>query len=221
MKRSAPLSARSIAMFGLLTAIALVLGYIESFIPITQGIPGVKLGLSNTVLLYALYVSGSAAGAWLLMVLKVVLSGLLYAGVQAMIYSFAGGILSLLVMMLIKRVPGVSIVGVSICGAVAHNVGQIVAASLVVTLPALVLLRYFGILLVCALVTGLLTGIVAKSVFKALAAGGVLKSDPTVSPAKKKKEAQKSASGQADAAEEKAPQSAQPADLSKKESDPS
>ena len=68
MKRSAPLSARSIAMFGLLTAIALVLGYIESFIPITQGIPGVKLGLSNTVLLYALYVSGSAAGAWLLMV---------------------------------------------------------------------------------------------------------------------------------------------------------
>ena len=202
-------------------AIALVLGYIESFIPITQGIPGVKLGLSNTVLLYALYVSGSAAGAWLLMVLKVVLSGLLYAGVQAMIYSFAGGILSLLVMMLIKRVPGVSIVGVSICGAVAHNVGQIVAASLVVTLPALVLLRYFGILLVCALVTGLLTGIVAKSVFKALAAGGVLKSDPTVSPAKKKKEAQKSASGQADAAEEKAPQSAQPADLPKKESDPS
>ncbi len=84
---------KSIARFSLLCAMALVLGYFERFIPVAPGIPGVKLGLANTVLLYAVYLMG-AKSAMLLMLAKVVLSGLLFAGLSGMLYSLAGGLLS-------------------------------------------------------------------------------------------------------------------------------
>ena len=80
---------KSIARFSLLCAMALVLGYIERFIPVAPGIPGVKLGLANTVLLYAVYLMG-AKSAMLLMLAKVVLSGFLFAGLSGMLYSLAG-----------------------------------------------------------------------------------------------------------------------------------
>ena len=85
------MNTRSIARFGLLTAMALMLGYFERFIPIAPGIPGIKLGLANTVLLYAVYLM-DAKSAWLLMCAKVLLSGFLFAGLSGMLYSFAGGI---------------------------------------------------------------------------------------------------------------------------------
>ena len=112
---------KRIAELGLLTAVALVLGYLESLLPIV-GIPGVKLGLANTVLLYALYLLDVKSAA-LLMVLKVGLSGLLFGGPAAMLYSFAGGLLSLAVMLLVRRLKGIGVVGVSVCGAAAHNIG--------------------------------------------------------------------------------------------------
>ena len=96
---------KSIARFSLLCAMALVLGYFERFIPVAPGIPGVKLGLANTVLLYAVYLMG-AKSAMLLMLAKVVLSGFLFAGLSGMLYSLAGGLLSLCVMLLLsRRVP--------------------------------------------------------------------------------------------------------------------
>ena len=100
-------NASAIAKLGLLTAVALVLGYVEHLLPIT-GIPGVKLGLANTVLLYALYLL-DIPSAILLMILKVGLSGLLFGGVAAMLYSFAGGVVSLLVMILARRMKGISV----------------------------------------------------------------------------------------------------------------
>ncbi|MEA5060278.1 MAG: Gx transporter family protein [Candidatus Pelethousia sp.] len=164
------MKAREIARFGILTAMALVLGYLERLLPIAPGLPGVKLGVANTVLLYALYLMGNKQTA-LLLILKVSLSGLLFGGPTALLYSFAGGILSLAGMMLVKKITSLSVMGVSICGATLHNVGQILAASLVVgPVPAF---SYLPILVLSAIMTGMLTGLIARLVFRALDAAGL------------------------------------------------
>ena len=157
-------NASAIAKLGLLTAVALVLGYVEHLLPIT-GIPGIKLGLANTVLLYALYLL-DIPSAILLMILKVGLSGLLFGGIAAMLYSFAGGVVSLIVMILARRVKGLSVVGVSVLGAAAHNIAQLAVACFVVETRAV--LAYLPVLLLSAAVTGVLTGIVARYTFRGL-----------------------------------------------------
>lgn len=158
----------TVTRLGILTAVALVLGYVEHLIPITA-IPGIKLGLANTVLLYALYLLDAKSAA-LLMLLKVGLSGILFGGVAAMLYSFAGGIVSLAAMILVKKMNGVSVIGVSICGAAAHNIGQMVVACLFVEVRAV--LAYLPVLLVAAVVTGALTGVIAKYTFRGLERSG-------------------------------------------------
>lgn len=157
-------NASAIAKLGLLTAVAIVLGYFEHLLPVS-GIPGVKLGLANTVLLYALYLV-DVPSAILLMFLKVGVSGLLFGGPAAMIYSLAGGVLSLVVMIFACKMPGFSVVGVSVLGAVAHNVGQMLIAILVVETRAI--LAYLPILLIAAAVTGTLTGLIARYAFRGL-----------------------------------------------------
>jgi len=157
-------SASTIAKLGLLTAVAIVLGYFEHLLPVS-GIPGVKLGLANTVLLYALYLL-DVPSAILLMFLKVGVSGLLFGGPAAMLYSFAGGVLSLVVMIFARKLPGFSVVGVSVLGAVAHNVGQMLVAVFVVETRAI--LAYLPILLIAAAITGTLTGLIAQYTFHGL-----------------------------------------------------
>lgn len=152
------MNAGKIARYGLLTGVMLVLGYVESLLPVV-GIPGIKLGLSNTVLLYALCLMG-AKSAVLLAVLKVLLSGFLFGSPATMLYSAAGAALSLGGMMLLERVPNVSIIGVSVAGAAFHNIGQCVVAALFVQARAV--LAYLPILLVSAVVTGFVTGVAAK-----------------------------------------------------------
>ena len=93
MRRRGRFSVERIAQCGLLTAMMLVLGFIESLLPVAAGVPGIKLGLSNGVLLFALYMM-DAPTAFVLMLLKVLLSGLLFGGVSAMMYAMAGGICS-------------------------------------------------------------------------------------------------------------------------------
>lgn len=159
------MSAKYVARFGLLTAMALVLGYVERFIPVPIPAPGVKIGLANTVLLYAVYLMDWKS-ALLLMVVKVLLSGLLFSGVSGMMYAFAGGALSLAVMLLLRKAKGMSIVGTSIAGAAAHNVGQVLVACLMVNTRAMI--GYLPVLLISGVITGLLTGMVAKLVIDAL-----------------------------------------------------
>ncbi len=173
----------TVTRLGILTAVALVLGYVEHLIPITA-IPGVKLGLANTVLLYALYLL-DIRSAILLMILKVGLSGVLFGGVAAMIYSFAGGVVSLIAMILIKKVKGVSVIGVSVCGAAAHNIGQMIVACFVVGTRTV--LAYLPVLLVAAVITGALTGVIAKYTFQGLkhSRGGSGKNGPGARPQKK------------------------------------
>ena len=151
-----------IALCGLLTALMLVLGLVENRIPLNAGIPGIKLGLSNGVLMFALYML-DAPTAFLLMLLKVVLSGLLFGGVSAMMYAMAGGVASMLVMILFKRF-NFSMLFVSMLGAVAHNAAQVLLAMIV--LHTRQLLYYLGVLTLIALITGAVTGIAAQATVK-------------------------------------------------------
>lgn len=157
-------SASTIARLGLLTAVAIVLGYFEHLLPVS-GIPGVKLGLANTVLLYALYLL-DVPSAILLMFLKVGVSGFLFGGPAAMLYSFAGGVFSLIVMIFARKMPGFSVVGVSVLGAVAHNIGQMLVAIFVVETRAI--LAYLPVLIIAAAITGTLTGLIARYSFRGL-----------------------------------------------------
>ena len=157
-------------ILAMLTALALVLGYVEYMIPVAPAIPGIKLGLGNTVLLYAVYM-GSPLEATLLMLAKVFLSSLLFGGgFSAMIYSLAGGVLSLIAMLILCRVPKVGVLAVSAAGAVCHNLGQIIAASLMLGIGAV--WAYFPVLVISGLIMGPLTGLVAKLVFRALKRAG-------------------------------------------------
>lgn len=153
---------RRVALCGLLTALMLVLGFIESLIPVGS-VPGIKLGLSNGVLLFALYTMGVPTAA-MLMVLKVVLSGLLFGGVSAMMYALAGGVLSMLTMALLSRVKGLHMVTVSMAGGVMHNVGQVGLAMVILSTPQL--MYYMAVLMLAGLLCGLLTGVCASTVIK-------------------------------------------------------
>lgn len=155
------MNAGQIARYGLLTSMMLVLGLLERQFLLVPGIPGIRLGLSNTVLLYALCLM-STGGAWLMMGLKVVLGGLLYAGLSGMYYSLAGGVASLLAMTLAVRVRGFGMVGVSVCGAALHMAGQLAASRLL--LGSWAALAQAPILMVAAVLTGILTGVIAHAV---------------------------------------------------------
>ena len=149
----------------LLTALMLVLGYIESLLPIPGAMPGMKLGLSNSVLIYGLYML-SAPTAFLLMVLKALLSALLFGGVSTLPFSLAGGALSLMGMLLCKKIKDVSPMTVSAVGGMLHNVGQVLVAMLLLKTAGL--LGYMAILMGVGLATGLITGLVANLTMKHL-----------------------------------------------------
>ena len=208
----------------MLTALALVLGWLDRAIPVTWflsgAVPGIKLGLANTVLLYAVYLM-DWKGCVLLMLAKVFLSGFMFGSMSAILYSLSGGALSLAVMLLVRhrprlgalviallaaasdvmllvrnshprgqllwcmiliamaclaavaafviigRRPEYGVLGTSLAGAVAHNIGQILAASAMLRTPQL-MFTYLPILVGIGAVVGCLTGIVAQRVFAAL-----------------------------------------------------
>ena len=215
---------QKIARFGLLTALALVLGLMDRAIPLSAllggAAPGIKLGLANTVLLYAVYLM-EWPSCILLMLTKVVLSGLIFGSLSAIWFSLAGGALSLAVMLAVRKNPGIGalcigflavaaevilvvsrpalkgqillfailigvgaagcfviwflirkgilckVQGTSIAGAVAHNIGQVIAAWFVVRTPML-LNTYLPVLIGAGIIMGCLTGIVTERVLKAL-----------------------------------------------------
>ncbi|MEG0741699.1 MAG: Gx transporter family protein [Clostridia bacterium] len=152
-----------IALCGLLLSLMLILGYVESMIPVAPGIPGIKLGLSNGVLVFAVYLLG-IPNAIILMVLKVLLSGILFSGVSAMMYGFAGGVLSLLGMILLSRIKSLSPIVVSAVGGLLHNVGQVALAMVILGTPKLI--YYMAILMLVGLATGAATGAAAYGVMR-------------------------------------------------------
>lgn len=128
-------------------------------------LPGIKLGLANIVTVYALYALGPASA--LAILLARCLLGAMFAGnASALLFSLMGGGLSMLVMIVLRHLPGLSIYGVSIGGAAAHNLGQIGAAMIV--LGGTAVLGYLPVLLAVSLLTGTLTGFVAGLLFRAM-----------------------------------------------------
>lgn len=155
--------ARRIAVCGMLLALMLVLGFVESQLPVAAGIPGVKLGLSNGVLIFAVYMLNIPT-AIVLMILKVFLSGFLFGNPSAMMYALAGGALSLLMMCALSRVKGLSPVVVSMAGGLCHNVGQVLLAMVILNTPKL--MYYMAVLMVVGLTTGLATGLAANGIIR-------------------------------------------------------
>ncbi len=148
-------------MLALMIALALVFSYVESLIPINFGIPGVKLGLANLVIVAALYLMGGRQ-ALLISVVRIILAGILFGNLFSIIYSLAGGLLSLAVMVLVKRSDKVSVVTVSVAGGISHNIGQLLVAMAVI--ENLNLIFYLPVLLISGFITGLIIGIVCRLV---------------------------------------------------------
>lgn len=152
-----------VAYFGVFTALALIFSYIETLIPISFGIPGVKLGLANLIIVIALY-KIPLKEVYVLSVVRVLLSGVLFGNYFSIAYSLAGGILSLSVMALLKKIDGFSVMGISIAGGVCHNIGQLLVAMLVVETFAIS--YYLPVLLVAGLITGFLIGVIADQTLR-------------------------------------------------------
>ena len=148
---------KRLVLLAMLTAVAMILSYVESLLP-SIGIPGVKMGLANIAVIFALFRFGWKEAAALSLV-RVVLVSLLFGSVGAMLYSLAGAVLSLAVMALLRRIDRFSTVGVSVAGGVAHNAGQILMAMLI--LQTKQLLGYLPVLAVSGIAGGVLTGLAA------------------------------------------------------------
>lgn len=148
---------KRLVLLAMLTAVAMILSYVESLLP-SVGIPGVKMGLANIAVIFALFRFGWKEAAALSLV-RVLLVSLLFGSVGAMLYSLAGAVLSLAVMALLRRIDRFSTVGISVAGGVAHNAGQILMAMFI--LQTKQLLVYLPVLAVSGIAGGVLTGLAA------------------------------------------------------------
>lgn len=148
---------KKIAKMSMLLSISVVLALIESFIPIFNMIPGVKLGLANIVIVFAIYVL-SFTDALYLSLLRVILIGVLRTGLFSInfFFSLVGALLSIFAMYLFKKYTKMSIVGVSVSGAIFHSIGQIIVA--IIFLSNINILYYLPILLISSIITGILVG---------------------------------------------------------------
>ncbi|MDE5937817.1 MAG: Gx transporter family protein [Lachnospiraceae bacterium] len=149
---------RRTAELGLLLAMALILSYVESLIPFSFGIPGIKLGLPNLIVLLLLYDGGRAREAFWVNGMRIVLSGFLFSNLYAILYALAGAAFSFFAMLAGRRTKWFSMVGVSVLGGVFHNVGQLLVAMAVV--ETLAVAYYVPFLIVAGTVTGALLGFV-------------------------------------------------------------
>lgn len=159
------MKARNVATYGMLIALAFILSYIESMMPIPVPIPGIKVGLANLVVIIALYLMGPKQ-AFVLSMLRIILVGFTFGNLSTLLFSFAGGILSWVLMVLAQKIKGLSMTGVSILGGVGHNVGQIAVAMLVVNSTTLA--YYLPVLILAGLVAGTVIGIIGALIVSRL-----------------------------------------------------
>ncbi len=159
-------STNKLVLLSLLTAVALVLSYIESVLPpLYPAVPGIKMGIANIVILVGLYLF-SVKEALVISLIRIFVAALLFGNAMSMIYSLAGAILSLVVMVILKKTNLFSVIGVSVTGAVFHNAGQVLVAMLI--LENIQIGYYMIVLCVTGSIAGILTGIAGGIVTKYL-----------------------------------------------------
>ena len=161
------LTTKKLALCAVLTALALGLSTLESLFPVSVlvPLPGIKLGLANIVTVFALYRLGDIP-ALAILIARCLLGAMFAGNASALLFSLMGGVLAMLTMIVLRRVRGLSVYGVSIAGEAAHNIGQICAAMVV--LGGTAVLGYLPVLLGVSLITGTLTGFVASLLFRAM-----------------------------------------------------
>lgn len=152
---------RKTAHLGMYLALALICSYVESLFPISFGIPGIKLGLANLVVVLMLYLVG-AKEAFLISCLRILLAGFLFGNPFGILYGMSGGVCSFFVMVLLKKSGKVKVISVSVFGGMFHNIGQLLAASFVV--ENIHLFGYAPILLGAGFLTGFLIGLLAQEI---------------------------------------------------------
>ncbi|MGL6200921.1 MAG: Gx transporter family protein [Lachnospiraceae bacterium] len=152
---------RKVASCGILVALAMIFSYVEVLIPISFGVPGMKLGVANLVVVAGLYFL-KPREVLAISVIRILLMSWMFGNGMALIYSLAGGLLSFLVMVIMKQRFGFGIIGVSIAGGVSHNIGQLLAAACVVQNTKI--LYYFPVLLIAGVITGALIGTLAGKI---------------------------------------------------------
>jgi len=150
---------KKLALNSMLLVVSLILSYVESLIPLSFAVPGIKMGLPNIAILFVLYKSGWK-NACVISLVRVVLVSVLFGNLFSMVYSLAGAALSLLVMILLKRCGKFGTAGVSVAGGVAHNAGQIMVAMLL--LETAEIGYYLPVLCITGTIAGICIGLVSS-----------------------------------------------------------
>lgn len=156
---------RRIAQIGVLVSLAMVLSYLESLFPVFLAVPGIRIGLANIAIVFALYHLGFRAALGI-SVVRVVLSALLFGSVISMSYSLCGALISIAMMAILKRSGLFGTVAVSVVGGVSHNLGQIAVACFILQTKAIA--YYIPVLILSGVVSGVVIGIVSAVVIARL-----------------------------------------------------
>ena len=151
--------AEKVAFCGVLTALAVILSYVETLVPINLGVPGIKPGFANIVAVFILFSYGFGA-AITVNILRVVIIAAMFGSPASALYALSGAIVSLIVMALLKKAGRFSVTGVSMAGGVMHNAAQLAVAMAVTKTPLIV--SYLPALIAAGMVTGIVIGIISQ-----------------------------------------------------------
>lgn len=168
-KKKRGLRTSHIAVCGLMTALAMIFSYVESLIPIPVPVYGIKLGIANIAIIAVLYSIGWRE-AVIVNVLRIILTSFMFGNFNSFLFSIAGGVLSIAVMIILKHTNVFSRVAVSVAGGVAHNIGQITAAVFIMGSTAII--YYLPVLILSGVITGVVIGIVSGIVIECIKKGG-------------------------------------------------
>lgn len=153
--------AKKVAYSAMLIALGIIFSYVELLIPFSFGIPGIKLGLANLVVVVGILLLPKKQ-IFIILVARIVLVSFLFGNMSSMIYSLAGGLLSFAIMCLFQKCKGFSMIGISMAGGVSHNVGQLIVAACVVESTSV--FYYMPILMIVGALTGSVIGLVGERV---------------------------------------------------------
>lgn len=157
------LSVKKIAIIAIFISLALILSYVDSLIPLTIMVPGIKIGLTNVVIIFSLYMLGFHT-ALFISIIRVILSSVLFGSILTFAYSMTGAMLSILVMVILKNKVKLSTLTISIIGAVMHNIGQILMAIILMNTKEII--YYLPILMITGMISGTIIGIISALLIK-------------------------------------------------------